>query len=52
VKKVMNDCLAHGLLLIPTGADGTVMRFIPPLNVTKQQIDQALKVFAAALANV
>jgi len=51
-KKIMNYCLAHGLLLIPTGADGTVMRFIPPLNVTKAQIDQALRVFTAALANV
>jgi 4-aminobutyrate aminotransferase len=50
--KVMNYCLAHGLLLIPTGASGTVMRFIPPLNVTKVQIDQALRVFAAALNNV
>jgi 4-aminobutyrate aminotransferase len=52
VKKVMNACLANGVLLIPTGADGTVMRFIPPLNVTRAQIDQALKVFADALANV
>ena len=29
---------------------GTVMRLIPPLNVTRAQVDQALRVFAAALA--
>jgi len=52
VKKIINYCLDHQLILISTGGDGTVIRFIPPLNVTKQQIDQALKVFAAALANV
>jgi len=50
--KVMNYCLEHGLLLIPTGADGTVMRFIPPLNVSKKQVDQAVEIFSAALANV
>lgn len=52
VKKIMNYCLAHGLVLIATGGDGTVIRFIPALNVTKAQIDQALKIFSDALANV
>jgi 4-aminobutyrate aminotransferase len=52
VKSIMNQCLKNGVLMIPTGADGTVMRFIPPLNVTRAQIDQALRAFAAALDNV
>lgn len=52
VKKIMNYCLNHRLVLIPTGADGTVIRFIPPLIVKKKQIDQALKIFEAALRNV
>ncbi|MFA4844039.1 MAG: aminotransferase class III-fold pyridoxal phosphate-dependent enzyme [Candidatus Margulisiibacteriota bacterium] len=52
VKKIINYCLAKQLVLISTGGDGTVIRFIPPLNVTREQIDQALRVFAAALANV
>lgn len=52
VKKIINYCLAEQLVLISTGGDGTVIRFIPPLNVTREQIDQALRVFAAALANV
>ncbi|MDD4179605.1 MAG: aminotransferase class III-fold pyridoxal phosphate-dependent enzyme [Candidatus Margulisbacteria bacterium] len=52
VKSIINYCLKNKLVLISTGADGTVIRFIPPLNVTRQQIDQALKIFAAALDNV
>lgn len=52
VKSIMNQCLKQGVLMIPTGADGTVMRLIPPLNVTRAQVDQALRAFAAALENV
>lgn len=51
VKKIMNECLGKGLLLISTGAGGEVIRFVPALNVTKQQIDQALKIFESALKN-
>lgn len=52
VSRIMNDCLKHRLILIPTGGGGTVMRFIPPLIVTKQQIDQGLKIFEQALKHV
>jgi 4-aminobutyrate aminotransferase len=52
VKKILDYCLAHQLVLISTGADGTVIRFVPPLTVKKREIDQALKIFAAALAHV
>jgi len=49
VAKIMNFCLKKGLVLIPTGAQGTVFRFIPPLIVKKKEIDQALKIFEDAL---
>ena len=52
VKKIMNYCLKKGLVLISTGADGTVIRFIPALNIKKKEIDLALKVFSSALQNV
>ncbi|MDD5594437.1 MAG: aminotransferase class III-fold pyridoxal phosphate-dependent enzyme [Candidatus Margulisbacteria bacterium] len=52
VKKIINFCLERGLVLISTGADGTVIRVIPALNVKKTEIDRALKIFSAALANV
>jgi len=49
VKKISNGCLEQGLVLIPTGADGTVIRVIPPLTVTKAEIDKALKIFENAI---
>ena len=52
VKKIMNYCLEHGLVLIPTGASGTVFRFVPPLIVKKKEIDRALKIFEQALKHV
>jgi len=52
VKKIINFCLQKKLVLISTGGDGTVIRFIPPLNVNKKQIDQALSIFETALAHV
>ncbi len=52
VKKIINFCLQKNLVLISTGGDGTVIRFIPPLNVSKPEIDQAIKVFSSALENV
>jgi predicted acetylornithine/succinylornithine family transaminase len=49
VSKIMNYCLKNGLVLISTGGGGTVIRFVPPLIVKKQQIDQALKIFEKSL---
>ena len=52
VKKIMIFCLKEGLVLISTGGDGTVLRFIPPLIVTKAEIDKALKIFEGALCQI
>lgn len=49
VKKILTDCLANNLVLISTGADGTVIRFVPPLIVKKAQIDEALTKFENAI---
>lgn len=38
-----------GLLLLPCGAHGQVVRFIPPLIVSDQQIDHGVALFAEAL---
>ncbi|MFH1361348.1 MAG: aminotransferase class III-fold pyridoxal phosphate-dependent enzyme [bacterium] len=51
VRKIIDNCLKNGLVIIPTGADGTVIRVIPPLTISKPQIDQGLKIFAQALKN-
>ena len=52
VKKIMDYCLKSGLVLISTGASGTVIRFVPALIVKKKEINQALKIFEKALKNV
>jgi 4-aminobutyrate aminotransferase len=49
VRKIIDLCLSMGLVIIPTGADGTVIRVIPPLIVTKKEIEQALNIFENAL---
>ena len=41
-KSVINKCFEKGLLLITAGAD--VVRFLPPLNVEKKDIDDAFKI--------
>jgi 4-aminobutyrate aminotransferase len=48
---VMEHCLRENhLVLMSCGADGNVVRFMPPLVVSEQQIDEALAAFDKALA--
>ncbi|MFC1568112.1 aspartate aminotransferase family protein [Candidatus Margulisiibacteriota bacterium] len=51
VRKIMDHCLKNKLVLIPTGANGTVFRFVPALIVKKREIDLGLKIFEQALKN-
>lgn len=46
---VRDLCLRDGLLVGCGGIDGNVIRFQPPLVISKQQIDQALDILALAL---
>jgi 4-aminobutyrate aminotransferase len=48
---VMDHCLRENhLVLMSCGADGNVVRFMPPLVVSEEQIDDALAAFDKALA--
>ena len=51
VKKILSFCLSKQLILISCGTRDQVVRFIPPLIVTKEQIDTALNVFGEAVAS-
>jgi acetylornithine aminotransferase/acetylornithine/N-succinyldiaminopimelate aminotransferase len=42
--------MGEGLLAIPAGE--AVVRFLPPLNVTEEEIDEAVKKFAAAMGKL
>jgi 4-aminobutyrate aminotransferase len=51
-KAVQQACLARNLLLLTCGTYENVIRWIPPLIVTENQIDEALGVFTQALEEV
>ncbi|MHA1928467.1 MAG: aspartate aminotransferase family protein, partial [Candidatus Thorarchaeota archaeon] len=50
--KIMEICKTEGLLIGKGGYDGNVMRIQPPLELTKEQIDQSCVILEDALAKV
>lgn len=44
-EKVINHCLDNGVILIRCGIEHNIIRFIPPLVTTDQELDRALIVF-------
>lgn len=47
---VVSHCLRHGkLILMTAGAAGTTLRFMPPLTVSADEVDQALDALDKAL---
>ncbi|UCF60148.1 MAG: aspartate aminotransferase family protein [Anaerolineaceae bacterium] len=51
-KAVVHACLERRLLLLTCGPWDNTIRFIPPLVVTSEQIDQAIEVFEESLGEV
>jgi 4-aminobutyrate aminotransferase len=51
-KAVIHACEARKLLLLSCGAYDNVIRWIPPLIVSEQQIEDAMAIFAEALEEV
>ncbi len=49
-KAVVHACYQRDLLLLSCGYDGQVVRWIPPLVVNEAQVQEALTIFAEALA--
>jgi 4-aminobutyrate aminotransferase len=49
-KAVITEALAHRLLLLTCGTWGQVVRIIPPLVTTEQEIDESVSILAEALA--
>ena len=50
VKEIVLQCMEKGLLLINAGAK--VIRFVPPLVVTKTDVDKAVKILSDVILNV
>lgn len=51
-KAVSRACLERGLMLLTCGNDGNTIRWIPPLIVDDERIDDALSILDEALAQV
>jgi 4-aminobutyrate aminotransferase/(S)-3-amino-2-methylpropionate transaminase len=51
VNKVVNYCHQNGVLVLNAGTHGNVIRFLPPLAITDEQLTDALNVLDEALAN-
>lgn len=49
---VRESCLRRGLLIGVGAVDGNVLRFQPPLVISKSQIDQAMDIIARAVQEV
>jgi 4-aminobutyrate aminotransferase len=47
--KVLEFCLRHGLILINCGPERNIIRFIPPLIASDEEISHALAILVQAL---
>ena len=47
---VQRTCLENGLILELGGRGDCVVRMLPPLNITRETLDQALDIFGHAVA--
>ncbi|MBI5491431.1 MAG: aspartate aminotransferase family protein [Deltaproteobacteria bacterium] len=47
--KVMRKCLAKGLVIVECGVDKNVARLMPPLTITRTEMDRALDILEEAV---
>ncbi len=52
VKRLLQACLERGLLLLNCGPWGNTVRFIPPLVVTRAEMEEAVDLFTQSLGEV
>lgn len=50
VGRILDECLAHGVILINAGLYGNCIRFLPPLVMTDEQLNYGMDVLEAAIA--
>jgi 4-aminobutyrate aminotransferase len=48
--RLISECLSRGLLILTCGTQHEVIRWLPPLNVTAAEINEAVEIFGEALA--
>ncbi|MGB1816227.1 MAG: aspartate aminotransferase family protein [Rubripirellula sp.] len=52
VTNLQHECLNRGLMLLTCGIGGNVIRWIPPVNVSRSEIDEAMDIFDLSLSSV
>lgn len=52
VKAIIGECLKQGLVLINAGIFGNVIRFLPPVVITDEQLEQAMTIFESSVRKV
>ncbi len=52
LSKLVDECFKRRLLLLDCGTDDHVIRFLPPLNVTSSEVDEALRIVEEALTAI
>jgi 4-aminobutyrate aminotransferase len=52
VDALLARCLHEGLLVLSCGRDHNVVRFVPPLDVTAEEISEAVTIFERALRSL
>jgi 4-aminobutyrate aminotransferase-like enzyme len=51
-KAIQRACLEAGLPLLTYGTDEKIIRWIPPLVISEQELEEALNIFERALDSV
>lgn len=49
IEKLVDECFKRKLLLLDCGIKNHIIRFVPPLNVTKAEIDKAVSIIEESL---
>ena len=49
---ILKYCYEHGVILLACGTHGNVIRFLPPLTTTSDQLHEGLDVVEAGLASL
>ena len=47
VGEIVGRCIENGLLVISAGTD--VLRFVPPLTITKENVDEMIEILKKSL---
>ena len=52
IAAVVKQCHAEGVLVLTAGTYGNVLRFLPPLSMPEELLDEALSVLDKAFASL